>query len=93
MFSPYTTSTGQTLPYGYGWFVQTIEGKKVLWHYGQWTGISSLIIKVPDMNLSFVIMANNEMLSSPYDLVNGNLLKSAFAKLFLESFVLYGAKL
>ena len=93
LFSRFVSNSGQEIPYGYGWFVQMIESKKVLWHYGQWTGISSLIVKVPDQKISFVLLANSDVLSSAFNLVNGDLMNSPYARLFLSSFVLQGAKL
>jgi CubicO group peptidase (beta-lactamase class C family) len=93
MFSGFVSNSGQVLPYGYGWFVQTIENKKVLWHYGQWTGISALIVKVPEQKITFVALANTDILSSAFNLVNGDVMNSPYAKLFLSSFVLSGAKL
>ncbi len=35
-----STTTGEALPYGMGWFVQEIEGEKVVWHYGWQLGLS-----------------------------------------------------
>ena len=93
LFTPAMSLSGETFPYGLGWFVQYIEGKKIVWHYGLWTGISSLIIKVPEQKITFVVLANSDMLSSPYPLGAGDLLKSPYAKVFLNSFVLQGAKL
>jgi CubicO group peptidase (beta-lactamase class C family) len=93
MFGPFVSNSGQIIPYGYGWFVQTIENKKVLWHYGQWTGISALIVKVPEQKITFVALANSDILSSAFNLVNGDVMNSPYAKLFLSSFVLGGSKL
>jgi CubicO group peptidase (beta-lactamase class C family) len=93
MFTGFMSNSGEILPYGYGWFVQTLENKKVLWHYGQWTGISSLIVKVPEQKITFVVLANSDMVSAAFNLVNGDVMNSPYAKLFLSSFVLSGAKL
>ena len=87
------SNAGKTLPYGLGWFIQEKEGIKFSWHYGYWTGMSSLIIRVPEEKLSFIIMANSDMLSAPYALGNGDIWVSPYAKEFLKSFVLAGAKL
>ena len=92
-FSNFISTGGQALPYGLGWFVQYLEGKRIVWHYGLWTGISSLIIKVPEQGLTFVILANSDMLSSPYSMGNGDVWKSPYAREFLKSFVLSGARL
>jgi CubicO group peptidase (beta-lactamase class C family) len=87
------STTGKTLPYGLGWFVQEIEGVKINWHYGYWIGMSSLIIRVPDKKISFVLMANSDMLSAPYPLGSGDLSRSPYAMEFLKSYVLPGSKL
>jgi CubicO group peptidase (beta-lactamase class C family) len=93
VFSPMISNSGKTLPYGLGWFIQEKEGIKLTWHYGYWVGMSSLIIRIPERNLSFVLMANSDMLSAPYPLGNGDIWVSPYAKEFLKSFVLAGAKL
>ena len=31
------STTGQTLPYGLGWFIQREHGVRLIWHYGQWS--------------------------------------------------------
>ena len=93
VFSPMISNDGKPLPYGLGWFIQEKEGIKLTWHYGYWVGMSSLIIRVPEKKLSFVLMANSDMLSAPYPLGNGDIWISPYAKEFLKSFVLAGAKL
>jgi len=93
VFSPMISNSGKTLPYGLGWFIQQKEGIKITWHYGYWVGMSSLIIRIPEKKLTFVLMANSDMLSAPYPLGNGDIWVSPYAKEFLKSFVLAGAKL
>jgi CubicO group peptidase (beta-lactamase class C family) len=93
VFSPMISNDGKALPYGLGWFIQQREGITLTWHYGYWVGMSSLIIRVPEKKLSFVLMANSDMLSAPYPLGNGDIWVSPYAKEFLKSFVLAGAKL
>jgi len=93
VFSPMISNDGKTLPYGLGWFIQEKEGVKINWHYGYWIGMSSLIIRVPNKKLSFVLMANSDMLSAPYPLGNGDIWVSPYAKEFLKSFALLDAKL
>lgn len=93
VFKPMTSRNGVVLPYGLGWFIQEIDGVKLHWHYGYWVGNSSLIVRVPEKKLSFVLMANSDRLSSPYNgLGQGNLLSSNFAKEFLNSFAPPGDK-
>ncbi len=87
------SNSGKVLPYGLGWFVQNIEGVKLIWHYGYWVGMSSLIIRIPEKKMSFIILANSDMLSAPYALGKGDIWVSPYAKEFLKSFVLSGARL
>lgn len=54
---------GRTLPYALGWFVQESRGYKLAWHYGHFFESSSLIVKIPEQHLTFVILANSDGLS------------------------------
>jgi len=84
---------GRRLPYGLGWFVLEHKANKLVWHYGLWTGNSSLIIKVPDRKLTFVVLANSERLTSSYFHGRGELLTSPFARAFVDAFVTGDAQL
>lgn len=86
-FTPTTSTKGEALPYGLGWFTQNYKGTKLLWHYGYWTGNSSFIMKVPERNLTFIIMANSDNLSRPTDLGSGDALSSAVSMAFLKTFI------
>ncbi len=59
----------------------------MIWHYGLWTANSSLIIKVPERDLTFVVLANTDELSGPYQLGEGRLDTSPWARAFLDAFV------
>jgi len=87
-FTPAVSTKGESLPYGLGWFTQNYKGTKLLWHYGYWTGNSSFILKVPEQNITFIIMANSDNLSRPTDLGAGNALSSAVSMAFLKTFIL-----
>jgi CubicO group peptidase (beta-lactamase class C family) len=86
-FTPAVSTKGEPLPYGLGWFTQNYKGTKLLWHYGYWTGNSSFILKVPERNITFIIMANSDNLSRPTDLGAGNALSSPVGMAFLKTFV------
>jgi CubicO group peptidase (beta-lactamase class C family) len=86
-FTPAVSTKGESLPYGLGWFTQNYKGTKLLWHYGYWTGNSSFIMKVPEQNITFIIMANSDNLSRPTELGSGNALSSALAMAFLKTFI------
>jgi CubicO group peptidase (beta-lactamase class C family) len=93
MFTPTVLDSGQPIPYGLGWFVQTRGGVKLVWHYGSWTANSSLIVKVPDRELTFVILANGDRLSTPFDLAAGDVMVSPIAREFVDAFVTGNAPL
>src|SRR5687767_9211616 len=86
-FTPTLSTRGEALPYGLGWFTQNYKGTKLLWHYGYWTGNSSFILKVPERNITFIIMANSDNLSRPTDLGSGDALSSPVGLAFLKTFI------
>jgi CubicO group peptidase (beta-lactamase class C family) len=86
MFTPTLSNAGQPLPYGMGWFVQEREGVQLIWHYGQQTTYSSLILKVPEEELTLLLLANSDGASAPFDLGAGDVLKSPFAVAFITLF-------
>jgi CubicO group peptidase (beta-lactamase class C family) len=86
-FTPTVSTKGESLPYGLGWFTQNYKGTKLLWHYGYWTGNSSFILKVPERNITFIIMANSDNLSRPTDLGSGDATSSAVGMAFLKTFI------
>jgi CubicO group peptidase (beta-lactamase class C family) len=86
--NPVVTAAGDTLPYGLGWFVQEHDGVTLVWHYGHWFSSSSLLVKVPERRLTFVLLANSDGLSRWRRLGDhGDLLRSPAARLFLDAFV------
>ena len=87
-WTPATSPSGDVFPYGLGWFTTDYKGVRVIWHYGYWTASSTLVIKVPSQNVTFVLLANTDGLSSPYPLGAGKLDASPWARAFLETFVI-----
>jgi CubicO group peptidase (beta-lactamase class C family) len=86
-FTPTVSTKGKSLPYGLGWFTQNYKGTKLIWHYGYWTGNSSFILKVPEQNITFIIMANSDNLSRPTNLGAGDALTSPVGMAFFKMFV------
>lgn len=88
VFTPAISNDGETLPYGLGWFIYWNQGVKFEWHYGWWDANSSLIVRVPQQQLTFVVLANTSRLSAAYGLGgDANLMRSHVAKLFVDAFV------
>ena len=87
MFSKTISNNGKPLPYGLGWFAQEHAGVKLLWHYG-WApkAYSSLILKVPEKEVTLILFANSEGASANFYLGRGDVLRSPFAIAFLNVF-------
>lgn len=84
-WSPVVEPGGVPSPMGLGWFVQFFKGERIVWHFGYvQNGYSSLIVKVPARNLTFILLANGDGLSAPFQLQSGDLTRSLFATLFLR---------
>jgi CubicO group peptidase (beta-lactamase class C family) len=62
-WQPRLAADGRPLPYAFGWFVQKIRERTIVWHYGHGLESSSLIVKIPDRRMTFVILANSDGLS------------------------------
>ncbi|MBI4263327.1 MAG: beta-lactamase family protein [Acidobacteria bacterium] len=81
-------NTDGARPTGLGWFVQPYNGERLVWHFGLAEGAySSLVLKVPGRGLTLILLANSDGLSAPYNLANGDVTASLFARLFLRLFV------
>jgi len=100
VFTPFKTPKGKTIQYGLGWFVGYHKGLKLLWHNGWWTGYSALFVKIPEKDLTLIILANSQDLTRPFMTsnfwkwlnpfdknLNKNLLASDFAASFYNHFV------
>jgi CubicO group peptidase (beta-lactamase class C family) len=90
MFTPaYSTyNNRQDLMYGLGWYVQEFEGMRLLWHTGRWPpSTSALYLKVPDYDLTFIVLANTHNLTTPFPLGDGDVTKSILALSFLRYFI------
>ncbi len=88
MWTSAMSNSGQTLPYGLGWFVQPYQGLKLVWHYGNLPDLySALLLKIPGKRITLILLANSDALSSPFTLGKGDVVRSAFACLFMRLFV------
>jgi len=86
-WNPATARDGTPLPMGLGWFVQSYRGERVVWHFGYVpNAYSSLVLKMPGRHLTFILLANSDGLSGPFQLAQGDVTRSLFATLFLRLF-------
>ncbi len=83
MFQPFK----KDLPYAYGIFSQVFDGQQLIWGYGQYDCYSSLLLKIPNKDLTLILLANNNLLSDPARLINGQATSSLFVLSFLQNFL------
>jgi len=84
-WQPAVDRRGAPVPTGLGWFVQSYRNKRVVWHFGYIpNAYSSLVMKLPEYNLTLILLANSDGLSAPFQLGAGDVTKSVFASLFLR---------
>lgn len=84
-WQPAAGDRGTPIPTGLGWFVQSYNGQRVVWHFGMVpNAYSSLILKLPERNLTFILLANSDRLVSPFRIPAGDVSRSLFATLFLK---------
>lgn len=78
---------GQPLPHGIGWFVQTYNGRQVVWQFGADAGASSsLMVWLPSQGLTLILLANSDAMVKPFGLEAGDVTASPFARVFLSTF-------
>jgi CubicO group peptidase (beta-lactamase class C family) len=58
MWSPVKLNNGTTYPYGFGWAIDSVNGKRILEHNGTWQGFESVIKRYPEKKLTVVVFAN-----------------------------------
>src|SRR5688572_3092040 len=84
-WTPFALSSGQASPYGLGWFTQTTNAGRTVWHYGLWPTFSSLLLKVPARDVTLILLANSDGLSARFPLANGDVMVSPFARAFIAA--------
>lgn len=88
MMAPARSSNGAALPYALGWYVQEYEGHTLVWHSGWWEdAYSALYLKIPSLNLTFIVLANSEGVWWDNPLDKSEVHRSEFAQGFLRAFV------
>ena len=88
LFTAQKTPNGTTLPYGLGWFVEAQQGVRLVWHYGWFPPVvSALYLKVPDEEITLLLLSNSDRLSANYAWSQRGVQASPYARLFLKHFV------
>ena len=86
-WTPFVNPAVVTLPHALGWFSQPYGAARLVWHYGYWAQFSALYLKIPDRELTLILLANSGELSAPFPMGKGDVTKSTFARTFLRMFV------
>ena len=75
------------LPTGLGWFIQPWQGERLIWQFSLTAdAYSSLILKMPDRQLTLILLANSDGLSTGANLEQGDVTNSPFVRVFLRLF-------
>jgi CubicO group peptidase (beta-lactamase class C family) len=87
MWTPPIETGGDTADYAYGWWTQTWNGKKLVWHGGWWPdAYAGMLLKVPEEGLTFVALGNTDGLHWGNRVQVAEIEKSPLAAKFLELF-------
>ncbi len=88
MWTPTLGAGGTREPYGLGWYVEEINGRKVVWHGGWWPdAYAGMLILVPEEKLAFVALGNTDGLHWGNPLNGADITASPLAKTFMDLFV------
>jgi CubicO group peptidase (beta-lactamase class C family) len=55
---------GQPVSYGYGWFLDPLDGHPRMWHFGTTRGFRSAIMRLTDAGLSSIVLCNRSDLDA-----------------------------
>lgn len=70
MWSPVKLNDGSTYPYGFGWAIDSVNGKRLLQHGGSWQGFEAFFMRYPEQKFSVIAFANLSR-SRPYKIAVG----------------------
>jgi len=60
MWSPVRLNDGKTAKYGFGWFLDSVEGHRDIGHSGSTSGFSASIQRFPDDRLAVIVLTNTD---------------------------------
>ena len=59
MQSPMKLNSGKTQPYGFGWFIDQVNGDRVLQHGGSWQGFRTQFTRFEASDLTVVVLTSS----------------------------------
>lgn len=75
MWTPVKLNDGKTYPYGFGWDVETANGRHIVAHDGAWQGFTMSIARFLDDHLTVIVMTNLDSDNSKPDKIVGQVAK------------------
>jgi CubicO group peptidase (beta-lactamase class C family) len=57
-FTSGVLADGTRTGYGFGWYVDTFQGARRLWHHGETSGFRNTIVRFPDLHAAIVVLSN-----------------------------------
>ena len=58
MWTPAKLNDGTFAKYGFGWAIDSLNGKQILQHNGSWQGFESTIKRYPEKKIAVIVFAN-----------------------------------
>ena len=58
LWTPVTLNSGKTAPYGFGWVVSSMKGRRLVEHSGAWQGFSTNICRFVDDKITVIVLSN-----------------------------------
>lgn len=87
MWTPPTKPSGEAEPYALGWWVQELDGRRLVWHGGWWPdAYAGLLLIAPDDDLALVALGNTDGIHWGNPLAEARVQDSDLAATFLELF-------
>jgi len=80
MWTPVTLSDGTSQPYGYGFQIEQYGSHRVISHGGSLSGFRSWYLRLPDDNISVIVLTNNEI--APTDAIAAGVASQYVNELF-----------
>ena len=59
LFTPIRLTSGRTHPYGFGWFLDSLNGQRVVQHGGSWQGFRNQFTRFEGSDLTVVVLSNS----------------------------------
>lgn len=60
MWTPVKLNNGKPTKYGFGWFIDSLEGHRNIYHGGATSGFSASIQRFPDDKLAVILLSNTD---------------------------------